>query len=81
MTNYKLNIINLLNQRSLGKSICPSEVARQLGGDNWRELMEPIRLAGRKLAQQGRIIITQGEQQLDPHEEWSGPIRFRLPET
>ncbi len=71
-------ILRLLGERGPGKSICPSEAARAVGADGWRELMEPARCAARRLAHRDRLRITQGGREVDPA-EFRGAIRLRLP--
>ena len=58
-------------------SICPSEAARAVGGNEWRELMEPAREAARLLARAGEVQITQRGAVLDPDGVLRGPIRIR----
>jgi hypothetical protein len=71
-------ILDLLEQRTADASICPSEAARQLAvGDDWRPLMEPVRMAARRLQRAGRIDITQKGRIVDP-DRAKGPIRLRL---
>lgn len=70
------SILGLLSQRKHGATICPSEAARAVGGDDWRELMEPSRQAARRLVAQGRIEITQHSRVVDPSTA-KGPIRLR----
>lgn len=70
-------VLDLLAQRAHGATICPSEVARQLGGDQWRNLMEPTREAARRLVAAGRVHILQGGEVVDSSTS-SGPIRIRL---
>ena len=70
-------ILSLLSQRDFGKTICPSEAARAVDEDRWRELMEPARMAARRLVNAGKIVITQGGQPVDPSRA-KGPIRLRL---
>jgi hypothetical protein len=71
-------ILDLLEQRAADASICPSEAARQLAvGDDWRPLMEPVRMAARRLQRAGRIDITQKGRIVDP-DRAKGPIRLRL---
>lgn len=65
----------LLDSRS--GSICPSEAARAVGGEDWRSLMEPAREAARRLARSGDVEITQRGVVLDPDGSWHGPIRVR----
>ena len=67
----------LLDQRSRDSTICPSEAARVVGGDEWRELMEPSRRAARRLVAQGMVEITQKGRVVDPSTA-KGPIRIRL---
>ncbi len=69
-------ILDLLAQRAADQTICPSEVARAIGGDNWRELMEPARSAARRLVSAGQVEITQHGGVVDPSTA-KGPIRIR----
>jgi hypothetical protein len=70
-------MLALLHERGGDKSICPSEVARKLGSEQgWRELMEPVRCVGRKLARGGVVVFTQRGQVVDP-ERCKGPVRLR----
>lgn len=68
-------IRNLLVRR-VG-SICPSEAARAVGGEQWRDLMGPAFEAARVLARAGQVEITQRGTVLDPDGQWRGPIRIR----
>jgi Protein of unknown function (DUF3253) len=70
-------IISLLLRRDFGKTICPSEVARSLYPDNWRDEMEHVRTVARELVKSGKIVITQGGQIMDP-DLVKGAIRLRL---
>lgn len=69
-------IIELLDQRAATSTICPSEAAKQVDPDGWRELMEPARRAARRLVDEGRVEITQGGHVVDPSTA-KGPIRVR----
>ena len=69
-------ILELLAARDPGKTICPSEAARQVGGKDWRDLMEPARQAARRLAAGGRIEITQRREVVGPDADFKGPIRL-----
>ena len=71
-------ILDLLRDRSADATICPSEAARRVGGDDWRPLMEPARMAARRLAGRGLVQVTQGGRVVDPA-AFRGPIRLRLP--
>jgi hypothetical protein len=69
-------IRGLLNTRTRDASICPSEAARLVGGEQWRTLMEPARMAARRLVLQEEVEITQGGRVVDPSRA-KGPIRIR----
>ncbi len=73
------SIRSLLNGRGAGATICPSEAARAVAGDDdeaWRDLMEPVRRASRRLVAAGEVEITQGGRVVDPSTA-KGPIRVR----
>lgn len=69
-------ILGLLGQRANGATICPSEAARAVGGDDWRDLMEPARRATRRLVVEGDVVVTQGGAVVDPSRA-KGAIRIR----
>ena len=71
-------IETLLDARARTATICPSEAARVVGGEDWRPLMEPARMAARRLVATGRLEITQGGRVVDPSRA-KGPIRLRRP--
>lgn len=62
-------IVELAAARGASKTICPSEVARHLGGQDeaaWRPLMDPIREQAIRLEGEGAIFIKQGGGRVDP---------------
>ena len=69
-------IVGLLGARARDASICPSEAARQVSGESCQSLMEPARMAARRLVAQGKVQITQGGKVVDPSRA-KGPIRIR----
>ena len=69
-------ILSLLRTRARDASICPSEVARHVGGESWQSLMESARMAARRLVAAGQVEITQGGRVVDPSRA-KGPIRIR----
>jgi hypothetical protein len=70
-------ILELLARRAAGKTICPSDAARALGGDDgFRALMPVVRDAARALVAAGRIEVTQRGRRVDL-DDASGPIRLR----
>ena len=73
---YREVIVEKLAARAPSSSICPSEVARELGDEHWRDLMQPVRDAAQQLVDAGAVIITQGSETVDPATA-KGPIRIR----
>lgn len=69
-------ILDLLGRRAGGATICPSEAAKAVEPDDWRELMEPARSAARRLVAAGDVVITQKGAVVDPSTA-KGPIRIR----
>jgi hypothetical protein len=69
-------ILRLLDARAGGASICPSEAARAVGGEDWRGLMERARCAARRLTVRGQVEITQRGGAVDASAA-RGPIRVR----
>lgn len=72
-------ILDLLDTRPPSASICPSEAARRVAGDDpgaWRPLMEPARAAARRLVAAGEVEVTQRGRVVDPSRA-RGPIRVR----
>ena len=70
------SIRELLAKRAQDATICPSEAARAVGGEEWRDLMEPARRAARRLVAEGEVEITQRGTVVDPSTA-KGPIRIR----
>ena len=70
-------ILDLLARREPGRTICPSEAARALGGDaGFRPLMPLVREAAAGLVADGRIEVTQRGRVVDLATA-RGPIRLR----
>ncbi len=69
-------IRTLVEQRSNG-SVCPSDVARVIGGRGWRGLMPLVRDVARRMADEGSILITQGGRPVQGTVR--GPIRLAAP--
>lgn len=78
MTDGRLErvILDLLDQRAEGATICPSDAARAAAPDDWRPLMDPVRAAASRLVEQGTVEITQRGQVVDLASV-RGPIRIR----
>ena len=72
-------ILELARKRAPTGSLCPSDAARVVGGDDWRKLMAETRSVAVELAKSGQVEITQRGERLDPEVPLRGPIRIRLP--
>lgn len=80
-TELERTTLALLDARARTATICPSEVARAVAGPDadeqvWRDLMEPARMAARRLVDRGEVEITQGGRVVDPSTA-KGAIRLR----
>lgn len=73
----RATILRLARERGPTKTICPSDAARAIGGDSWRDVMDAAREIARHLAKEGEVEITQQGVLVDPDAPWRGPIRIR----
>ena len=70
-------ILDLLNSRELGKTICPSEPARAVfSPEAWRQRMPLVREVAAEMAGEGIIEVCQKGISVSPGEA-RGPIRLR----
>ena len=69
-------VLELLATRRLGATICPSDVARATGSDDWRALMDPVRAAAQRLVDSGAVEVTQRGEVVDLATA-RGPVRIR----
>jgi Protein of unknown function (DUF3253) len=74
-------ILALARHRGPESSICPSDAARAVGGDDWRDLTGQSRSIAFELAGDGDVEITQRGAVLDPNQSASGAIRIRVTAT
>ena len=68
----------LLDRRRPEVSICPSEAARAVDPEGWRELRPAARAAAGRLAAAGAVEVTQGGVVVDVGSA-RGPVRIRRP--
>jgi Protein of unknown function (DUF3253) len=69
-------ILELLERREPGKTICPSDAARAVAGTDFRPLMDSVRAAAAELVADGEIEVTQRGEVVDIAQA-RGPIRLR----
>ena len=68
----------LLDERRDGVTICPSEAARAVDPEGWRELMPAAREAAGRMAATGDVEVTQRGEVVDVGTA-RGPVRIRRP--
>lgn len=74
-------MLALVAERGPGKTICPSEVARAIGGphpDGWGPLMQPVRRTAVRLAKEGKVAILRKGRPVDP-DDFKGVYRIGPP--
>lgn len=66
-------------QRGFEKTYCPSEVARELFPDDWRDKMDLVREVADNLVKEGKLIVLQkGEIKDELPSKLTGPIRLQI---
>ena len=77
MLKISETILLLAAKRGKDKTICPSEVARELSPDNWRRHMKAIRKIAFELRDAGKVLIMQKGREVKGSEV-VGPIRIQI---
>jgi predicted Zn-ribbon and HTH transcriptional regulator len=79
VTNKEISekILEILSERKPTSTICPSEVARALAKEDWRDLMDQVRSVADHLQQKGKILVTQRGKSIASATEAKGPIRLK----
>lgn len=67
--------IRTLTRKRVESSICPSDVARAVGGESWRSRMDDVRRVAAELAARDEIVVTQKGERVRI-EEARGPVRI-----
>lgn len=68
-------ILRIAEQRGSDKTLCPSDAARSIGAEAWRDLMPAARRIAFELAGEGRVDVTQRGERVES--DARGPIRIR----
>ncbi len=78
LTEIRNSHLFFAEDRGFKKTYCPSEVARKLFPENWREKMNLVREIADELVKSGKLVVLQkGEISLTPPSKLSGPIRLQ----
>lgn len=62
-------------------TICPSDVARVVGGSQWRSTMDPVRAALLDLALERVLVVRQRGEDVTDLRQLRGPVRFAAGEA
>ena len=74
----QISHLKFAEERGLEKTYCPSEVARELFPNNWRDKMDLIRNVADELVKSGELVVLQkGEIKKELPSKLKGPIRLR----
>ena len=76
-TKISETILSMADQRGPEKTTCPSEVARRLFPDDWRNHMKEVVDAAIELHNQAKVVITQKGLPIDVN-HIKGPIRIKI---
>ncbi|AMR31888.1 hypothetical protein A0256_10870 [Mucilaginibacter sp. PAMC 26640] len=76
-TNLPQTILSMATERGPDKSVCPSEIARDLFPNDWRKHMQEVRAAAVELQNEGKVIITQKGAPVDVN-HIKGPVRIKI---
>jgi hypothetical protein len=68
----------LLSARGPAKTICPSDVARTIGGERWRTILQRVRDVASELADRGELEVRQRGAVVRARTA-KGPIRLAIP--
>jgi DNA polymerase III delta prime subunit len=80
MKHYKkieATILSTARDRGAEKSTCPSEIARTLFPENWRNHMNDVREVAIDLHNKGSVLITQKGMPVDV-KHIKGPVRIKI---
>lgn len=67
--------IRALTRKRSESSICPSDVARAVGGESWRSYMDDVRRVAAELADRDEVVVTQKGEPVAIREA-RGPVRI-----
>ena len=77
LKDISTTILSVATQRGPEKSTCPSEIARKLFPDDWRNHMKNVRNVAIDLHNQGKVMITQKGIAIDVN-HIKGPVRIKI---
>ncbi|WP_292500632.1 DUF3253 domain-containing protein [Methylobacterium sp.] len=72
-------ILRLVAARETGKTVCPSEVARDLAGpqpEAWSPLMQPVRRVAVRMTKAGEVAILRKGKPVEDPDDFRGIYRL-----
>lgn len=74
-------ILSLVHERGRAKTICPSEAARRIDPDGWRDHMKIVRAVAEDMAQAGEVRFLRKGKPVADVRALKGIYRLGLPDT
>ena len=71
----RVSVLDLLSRRAPTSTICPSDAARAVGGETWRDAMPLARDVAARLADDGVVEVRQHGERVDVRTA-RGPVRI-----
>lgn len=68
----------LLSGRGEEKTICPSDIARVIGGEAWRQAMPQVRAFANAWVEQGELEMRQKGRKVNDPRGAKGPVRLAV---
>ena len=68
-------ILSLVASQGAGRTICPTDAAREVSAANWRRVLPDVKAEAVRLAKAGRIAIYRKGKPVDP-DNFKGVIRL-----
>jgi hypothetical protein len=72
-------LLQFAQARGRDKTFCPSEVAREIAPETWRDWMPAVREEAARLVATSELRCTQRGRAVDDPQTAHGPIRLSLP--
>lgn len=79
ISEVRREILRIAEQRGSTKTLCPSEVSRNLfSAREWRSKMDLVRSVGLSLVEEGKIVVMQKGAVVPDSAAAKGPIRYKI---
>lgn len=72
-------ILDLITSRGVGKTICPTEAAKEVSQEQWRSVLKDVRAEAVRLMKSGDAAIYRKGRPVDDPDTFKGVYRIGLP--